>query len=416
MTSIQQRLEKHIPQLISIWHGNSKQLVLAKHEVDSVSKALLELQRGLTGNRDLAGAGYMDNSALFGAYLLYYWPVSYMQISYAMADCKKATQSFSRVVRILDLGSGPGPASVAVIDSLLQNNNALTFEVTLVDSSSKALSVAQKVISTQEKVASVKTTVCDFEKEAVEKMIASEEHFDIIVMSHALNELWKKELVVGDEVSSSVIKKRMLFLKQVLSHLTSEGMALVCEPALLTTSRALIAVRDLLVDEGYTVFAPCPFYAMNNKTAPHCPALAAGPNHTCHVEIEWTPCEPIASLAKGAGLDRESVKMTYFAIQNVHASSVVTNSNKEQNILGRIVSEGMLNKAGRIRFLVCDGKRQIAISAKKDEPHAKQIGFFDLKRFDSVTVSNPEVRGDAKTVAYGIGSQTEIHVVPFGNH
>ena len=59
----------------------------------------------------------MEDKALFSAYLLYYWPVSYMQMShilrplYAMLSKRyDRRQRFS----ILDVGSGPAPASAAV--------------------------------------------------------------------------------------------------------------------------------------------------------------------------------------------------------------------------------------------------------------------------------------------------------------
>ena len=82
-------------------------------------------------------------------------------------------------------------------------------------------------------------------------------------------------------------------------------------------------------------------------------------------------------------------------------------------VAGKIVSDGMLNKSGRVRFLMCDGKNRIAISAKKDDPRAKEIGFFNLKRYDSISVTNPEIRGDKENPAFGIKPDTNLKIIPF---
>ena len=81
----------------------------------------------------------------------------------------------------------------------------------------------------------------------------------------------------------------------------------------------------------------------------------------------------------------------------------------------RIVSDAMLNKSGRIRYLLCDGKKRFPISAKADSIHAKEIGFFQLKRYDTIEITNPEIRGDAKNPALGIEEKTCIKVHAFAS-
>ena len=57
--------------------------------------------------------------------------------------------------------------------------------------------------------------------------------------------------------------------------------------------------------------------------------------------------------------------------------------------------------------MLCDGKKRIACSAKKDDLHAKETGFFDLKRYDKIILENPEIRGENKD-AFGISKETAI--------
>lgn len=411
-STAEKNLERHISSLISLWRQNGKSSPLSANELSSVSSSLLSLQRGLTGNRQLAGAGYMQNDSLLGAYLLYYWPVSYMQISYASSFAKESFKLIAQKaahqkqsVRILDLGSGPAPASCALLDLLLSECCADTFQadLTLADSSAKALSLAEKLIKKEFPSVCVQTNVCDFEKTH-----PSEAQYDIIVMSHALNELWKDK--------KNCIALRKSFLDRFVLSLRDGGILFLCEPALLQTSRNLIALRDSLLSENLRIIAPCPhvFRKTDDISSPCCPALAAGASHTCHAELPWIPTEPVASIAKKAGLDRESVKMTFFIFgKDKNAPQLKSNGGQ---FAGRVVSEGMLNKSGRIRFLLCNGSERIPLSAKNGDAYAKQIGFFNLKRYDFITVTKPECRNQAdpntssEHASYGIGAETQLTV------
>ena len=399
-TDSTEKLKSHIPSLLSLWRGSSKKSPLNPGELKSVSASLLELQRGLTGERNLAGAGYMEKSSHLGAYLLYYWPVTYMQISSAAslcADLGKLCRG-KKSISILDVGSGPGPASFALCDFILglrdeksgEGKSLPALDVTLVDSSKKALSLAEKIFRLESPSVKISAVETDLQKDF--PRLSPDAKFDIIVMSHALNELWKNQ--------KDCISKRSELLIRLGELMGEDGMLFLSEPALLETSRNLISVRDTLIQNGFSVLSPC------LKNAP-CPALLAGENHTCHAEIKWSPCEPVASIARNAKLDRESVKASFF----IFGKGAPEKSACEPcDLRFRIVSDAMLNKSGRVRFLICDGERRIALSAKKDDAYAASLGFFSLRRYDSIVLENPELRGDKNNPAYGIKDDTRIFV------
>lgn len=400
-TDCTERLKSHIPALLSLWRGNQKKDPLNPLELKSVSASLLELQRGLTGERNLAGAGYMEKNSHLGAYLLYYWPVTYMQISSAAslsARLKKMCLEKDSV-SILDVGSGPGPASFALCDFILglrdeesvEKKSLPALEVTLVDSSKKALSLAKKIFGRENP--SVKVTALELDLQKDFPHLKTDARFDIIVMSHALNELWKNQ--------KDCTARRTELLIRLGKHIGDGGMLFLSEPALLETSRSLISVRDNLIQNGFSVLSPC------LKNAP-CPALTAGENHTCHAEIKWTPCEPVASIARNAKLDRDSVKESFFILGKNEPEK--SEDKTEDGKRFRIVSDAMLNKSGRVRFLICDGERRIPLSAKKDDAYAASLGFFSLRRYDTITLENPELRGDKNSPAYGIKSDSLLKV------
>lgn len=383
MTMIQKskpRAENKKPLSILEHHIKTLEALEGKGKAsEKTARALFDLQRGLTGERVLAGGGYMDNARLFDAYVAYYFPVSYQQISHAAKHlCTKKGD-----VSVLDFGCGPGAASAAIIDKIRSDNPEGKINLVLIDASESALKTAAALFKAEYKNISVKTIKANFEKESVVdalKKAQISEKFDIGVSCHLFNELWKDK--------SDKIERRTALAESALSALKDEGEMLLCEPSLLETSRALMAVRDKIIERGFFVKAPC-------LSCHSCPALKAGENHTCHAEYPVEEAGSIAYLAKKAKLDRTSVKMTYFVFSKREAKHEESEESETKSLKAVVVSDAMLNKAGRIRFILCDGEKRIAVSAKKDDERARKIGFFDLKRMDFVQFSNLEERGEA---------------------
>ena len=207
---------------------------------------------------------------------------------------------------------------------------------------------------------------------------------------------------------------------------------LLMEPALLTTSRALIEARDSLIASGLKVASPC------LQSASPCPALE-NPNATCHAQFDWEMPQIVADLAALAGLNRADVKMTYFVFEKAVAGSFGQegdfgngeNSLQDQkgggpdfglatetglaaapglaNICALVVSEPMLNKAGRVRYVLCDGKARFTLSAKNGDPNAAAQGFFDLKRYDKIKITGAQVRSQkGEPLSLGFDENTRL--------
>jgi SAM-dependent methyltransferase len=365
-------LAARIPSLIEAWRsarGRPAEGKLGQREIEEAGAALLALQRGLTGERRLAGERYMEKSDLLGAYLLYYWPVSYMQVALSLASPPRVASSPRRV---LDLGSGPGPASAALLDAALEGGAPLPEELVLVDVSPSALDLAKAILAAgAARPAKLSTLELDLETEPK----LPEGSFDLIVMGHCLNELWR-----GRE---GAIDRKLALLRRAALSLAPGGRILLIEPALLLTCRELIALRDALAAEGWSVLGPCPgSYA--------CPAFVAGPDRSCHAESPWAPPEPVASLAAAAGLDRSSVKWTHFFL--APGGTPPCPESTIRGTGGRVVSDPMLNKAGRLRYLLCRDGALSAVSARADDEPAQAMGFMDLRRGDVVRAEGFEDR------------------------
>ncbi|MBQ6028093.1 MAG: hypothetical protein IJL24_01010 [Treponema sp.] len=423
-----------------------------KINLQRAAQNVVELQRGLTGSRALAGNGYMQKGASLQAYLLYYWPVSYAQTKAALQKAPRffervaeisglagtsgnagtASKAKRRAVRVLDLGSGPAPASCSLAD-LAQGRGEqnMAFEFCLCDSSGDALSLGKKILeAAYAKNASVETRVCNLENVFQPKNGAAflgGKKFDFIIASHSLNELWKGQKKRGEKIAA--------LLKNLSACLDDGGLMLLMEPALLATSRVLIEARDTLIASGLKVASPC------LQSASPCPALE-NPNATCHAQFDWEMPQIVADLAALAGLNRADVKMTYFVFEKAVAGSFSQegdfgngeNSLQDQkgggpdfglatetglaaapglaNICALVVSEPMLNKAGRVRYVLCDGKARFTLSAKNGDPNAAAQGFFDLKRYDKIQITGAQVRSKrGEPLSIGFDENTRLDVL-----
>lgn len=428
-------------------------------EIAAVQKDLLTLQRGLTGNRDLVGRSYMQERALLGSYLLFYWFISRAQVEgmLNMAETKKRWEKGTapgvllkkapyEPIHILDLGSGPAPGSIAVADWLRSRGSDTPIHITACDRSSEAVEIgaflAQEAGHTYKAVPFW---------QAGESPLP-EGQYDILVLGHVLNELWPDR--------EDRLDRRFTFLMGLLPLLKEGGILIMLEPATMTSSREVLTLRDRLLMTGVLeVWAPC-FYTAS------CPALT-GSNQTCHSNFRSFLPPTTRILAQRLGLNKDLVKTTAFVFQKRERSESSTSltptregvphptsgptiaptpdppseeslpergetlspdmavsrgegatqipnpketpsstTTKDPTLLGpfRVVSEPMLNKAGRTRFILCGPSGRIAFSAKEGEGYPAEKQFFSLYRSDSIFILKPIQREQA----LALGPETRI--------
>jgi len=368
-----------------------------QEELEKAAADLLTLQRGLTGNRSLIGRSYMDEESRLGVYLLFYWPISYFQVQSLLRMAFPRGYGEGPVGAILDLGSGPAPAGIAVAQWAGQGGIRLT----ACDPSRRALESAKRLA----KQGGVDLT-------PVPGWVAGTSAiprgpFDFIVLGHLLNELWKDD--------GARIEKRREFIDAVAQELAPAGHLLLLEPALESTGRDLLELRDRLVDDGWSVVAPC------FRNAP-CPALALK-GQTCHSDFTWTPPATVEALARRTGLRKDLVKTTALVLRKPNKFSQLSQIpeptpnktpdptsagaiGKEERGPYRVVSEFMVNKAGRTRLFLCGQEGRFTLSAKRDEFFPAEAQFFSLRRSQAIMLSHPELRESG----LALGPNTRIRI------
>jgi ribosomal protein RSM22 (predicted rRNA methylase) len=371
-------LSAWIPRLLATWRAARRAPrrggprpppeALLPDELREVAAAVTRLSTGLTRERELAGARYLDDERLLGAYLLFYWPISYLQARGVLSELPR------RPGTVVDLGSGPGPLAFAALD-------AGATSVTACDRAKQALAAARELA----RLAGRPLATREWNPSRGQPLAGlADRPPDLITLGHVINELWR-----GEEAEV----RRADLLEEAARTLAPGGALVVIEPALRDTSRALLRVRDRLVERGHAIRAPCLFRGA-------CPALARETDW-CHAERAIDPPPLVAQIGKAAGLRKEAVKMSYLVLAPPGAPW----SEPPPGQVFRIVSEPLAGK-GRLRYMGCgpEGRKGLALQEKHVGDSNRR--FETLRRGDVVALEGAEPRGDG--LALGAASRVTV--------
>ncbi len=379
MRRAQADLEAWIPRLLAAWRAGRRGRPgprpppdrLLPQEEREVAAAVERLSHGFTRQRELAGARYLDDERLLGAYLLFYWPVSYLKARGVLSELPRRPRS------ALDLGSGPGPMAFAALD-------AGAAEALAADRSARALLAARDLAARAGEPLATREWNPSRGRPLAE--LAPGRRFDLVTVGHALNELFRGQPAGGsDELAAG---RRAALLEEALGLIAPGGSLVVIEPALRETSRALLRVRDLLVARGVAVRAPCLWRGP-------CPALTKETDW-CHAERPIDPPPLVAEIGKRAGLRKEAVKMTTLVL----APRGEGWAEPPPGRVFRIVSEPLPSK-GRLRYMGCGPEGRLGLALQEKHLSERNRGFERLARGDVVEVSGVEPRGDGLRLGEG---------------
>ena len=383
-------LDRWIPRLLSLWRGNTDSRLppdrCTREELRELTNSIRELTRGLGAARSFAGSDYMNDRRLLGAYLLYFWPVSYAQASWCLQQAGFSRNHHPR--QALDVGCGPGPATAALLDCGAK-------AVTAIDHAGSALSMLRSLAGQSGPVTTLRG---DIERDI---SVLRDRTFDCIIIGHALNELWASH--------SDKIQRRTGLIASLTRRLTPGGALVLFEPAAHATSRDVLAVRDALLHAGLVISAPC------TMSAP-CPALLE-PSGMCHAAVSWSSPPMLQEISRAAGPHRDALKMSYLIVRPGNHHTPPSRSGRGMDTAlpamtnqpaYRVVSDTLVNKAGRLRMIICGPKGRFSLSADPRDTHPALHAMRSLHRGQAIMIDNPEPRGDG----WAIGQKTTIATVP----
>lgn len=353
-------LEQHIPALLRIWrqqHGRRGPIDQLGHdELTEVVRGVRRLSAGLGGDRQKAGRDYLSTPEGLGAYLLWFWPVSYAQTG-AILRLGGLRPTGGRA---LDLGSGPGPVSRALWDSGWR-------DILAIDRARAALDAA--------------ATLCPGLHTQPWSLgdPLPEGPFDLIFAGHVFNELWKHE--------PDRIQRRLGLLDELAARLSPAGRIALLDPATHAVNRESLELRDAVAGR-FAIEGPC-------FSATPCPALAAGA--ACHGTLNWQLPAITEQIGYAAHIDKSVVSFGWLVLRP---------GQRTPDDRLRVVSEQMLNKAGRERFLVCGAPGRFALSAPGKGQAPWRRVWKQVQRGDVLRVSAPELRESG----WGLGPDSGLEI------
>ncbi len=324
---------------------------LRPDEEAALVDAVRVLSQGFGGNRNLSGHGYLDDPAVLAAYLLVFSPISEAQVEAALRLGGVVSHSGA----VLDVGCGPGPAAIAA-------RRAGFSDVMLLDHSEAALGVARRRIpGARAKVWTPGKPLPDGP-------------YDLVTLAHVVCEVFKRQ--------PDRIEARRDLLVQIAATLSREGQILIVEPARHVVNAELLELRDMLVSSGWVVDAPCRFSGA-------CPARAV--SAACHAGLQWTPPPALAARFRAARLDRETLSFGWLLLRPPGSAP-----RDVPEGVRRVVSDPLVNKAGRVRVLTCgtDGRRALSGPRNQRWPD----------RGEALFAEGLEVR----ETGFGVGPETRL--------
>jgi ribosomal protein RSM22 (predicted rRNA methylase) len=323
-----------------------------------LAQVVIDLSRLFTKQRTELSRSYLEDPATVIAYLSYFVPVNLSKIQVLLDEMP--TDQLQERFSVLDLGSGPGTGSMAVLDWWHHRKHTGALTAVAVDSSPAALGQANQLWIRYCQMVGIATGSFERHEGNLEQapwltQVRPRAPFDLIILANSLNELY---VGVKDPIAA-----RTNFVAEALSLLAPSGTMMILEPALRETSRALHQVRDrLLQEKRCTVFSPC----LHENS---CPALV-NPYDWCHEERTWEPPASIQEIDKDVGFIKDALKFSYLLLRKDGRTIV-----ERRPDVYRVVSE-LREMKGEKRAWLCNeqGRHEVG---RQDRLASPQNEAFD---------------------------------------
>lgn len=351
-------LETILPLLISQWRRfqgiSGPKEVLQTREFRGVVSAVQELQKHFNDSQRKGDDDYFSSPRHLGAYFLYHFVIHYLEGLSLINELPEPPE------RVLDVCSGPAPYAFAALRHGAK-------EVVATDRNLEALSLGAELCGRYGNTLSIRRWECTKEQCPVEGK------FDLIILSHALDELFPK-IVKGWK------ERQKAFLDSLFAKLTPDGHLLLVESSFKEQNERILSIRDELVNEGISVQAPCVWKGS-------CPALQ-GKRSPCYAQREFEKPYLIREIQRAAKIFLSSLKMSYCIFKHPEANWPAL----PEGECHRVVSPPIEGSTGE-HFYLCGtkGKRRLTTSLKTLPKSIKALEY--LKRGELIAVEGAELEG-----------------------
>jgi ribosomal protein RSM22 (predicted rRNA methylase) len=359
---------------------------LSHDELRSLAADVIRISTLLTREREGLPAAYLKDEGLRKAYRAYFLPSNLSKIHKPLQELSLHPRGlFAKAkLRVLDIGTGPGTASLGMLTFFSKRERKPQLEFTAVDQVAGNLKMSEELFRSAGISNPVEATLKTVLSGVSELPHIEQGQFDVIILSNVMNELFSRD--------DARIEKRVGILNDILKRsLADDGCCIMIEPALRETSREMLEVRNRMLGQGLDVYSPCLFSGT-------CPALV-NPKDWCHEDIPWDPPTLVKEIDKLTGLRKDSFKFSYLVLRKDRLSLVdVCGPN-----VFRVVSEPLVSK-GKVEFYLCGaGERKLVMRQDKDTVPGNEP-FVSLQRGNLVSFEGLIDEGKR----FKVGKETEV--------
>ena len=290
-----------------------------------IANALKELSEGFTTRRDKIGK-YVLSDKLISAYALYYFPTNAQKFNALISHLP--SDLVEQITRrpFIDFGCGPGTYSYAF--SQLSTHGS----VKLVESSSKMLSLARKVLNCTDISFSSHKDICEID-----------DANSTLFFGNSFNEL-------SYDLQKSILER------------TSADCIIFIEPGTKASFHSIISFHDLLMSRGYIVNYPC------RGAESICPMI--GTDDWCHQIVNSDLSVELQRLSQMAAIDRRRMPV----VMRVY-------SKHSHNQNGSLIFQELGVNKHSLRYKICNESRVIKIIEEKiSHLKKKEVKSLKLKR------------------------------------
>lgn len=318
-------------------HFNSK-------DVNFFARGVAEMSDFFTSERGALPKNYLNRKDLRAGYILYFVMSNFPKVIFCLDEIAAAKRFAGReTIKIADIGCGPGTASLAAAEYFSTNAPEQKVEIVAIDQNTRALHDTKKIFSGF--VKSERTQLYTKFGQLYHKNVGYtlKTKYDIIILSNFLNEI------------GNVDAQSQLLELISTRHIADDGIVIVIEPALRSTSRNLMQLRDEVAKGNeLSILAPC-------MGSPKCKMLESNHRDWCHMYISWKSPEVIDKIDQLIGNKKNYLKFSYLIL----GGSSAARTGKCAKNLYRTVSAPMRSK-GKIELLLC-GERGITRVTRQDK-------------------------------------------------
>ena len=339
--------------------GNPKYAHLfTAHDINFFARGVAEMSSYFTSERGSLPKNYLNKKELLAGYILYFVMANMPKVSYCLEEAG-AAQLFGNkeTIKILDMGSGPGTASISSAHYFGQRLPKTRLAISALDQNTKALHDAKHIFQQMQFAnASLKTIYSFLHTKNIARSLQNEK-YDVIICANSLSE-------AGGVETQALIVEELL-----ASHLSPDGIFIVIEPALRHTTRNLMQLHDLLLEHeiSHHFIAPC-------THSLSCPMLRHNHRDWCHVYIDWARPEVVAKIDQLVGNRKDYLKFSYFIL----SMSKIATEHVSPEVF-RAVSAPMRSK-GKIEVLLCNKGGLIRVTRQDKNASPSNADFDCIQR------------------------------------